>query len=216
MQQNSTGESIDSGDVTIVGGGWSVLNVALDRLCGEVIGVNDSAIRLPHVDHVVSMDRLWVEYRWAQLRAMKKTTWLRQSAVQNVDIAGEGWPGLAVFACDNANTKMSSVAGVLNGTSSGMCAINLAFQMRPRRLFLLGFDMCRDSTGRAYWYEPYPWTAGSGGGTTNGKYATWAKQFNYIAQSFEKLGTEVFNVSPQSKIPNFQKITPAQYMRESK
>jgi len=91
------------GDVTIVAGGWSVRNVAIDRLCGQVIAVNEAAFHLPKPPAiVVSMDRLWTEHRWEWLTIRAGEAWLRRSAVQNLDVArarAEGW--LHVFDCDN-------------------------------------------------------------------------------------------------------------------
>lgn len=186
-------------------------NVAIDRTCGEVIGVNDAAVRAPHVDRIVSMDRLWTEYRWGGLTAMKLPTWLRKSAVQNMKVE-EHWPALTVFECDNASTEFSTDRKRLNGTNSGFCALNLAFQMRPARVFLLGFDMNRDKFGRAYWHDPYPWS--QTGQTTASRYHLWAGQFKSAAAAFAAASIEVFNVSPQSAIPVFPKMTPAAYMRE--
>lgn len=210
-----------SGDVSILAGGWSVSNLALDRLCGEVIGVNDAAIHAPHIDRIVSMDRLWAEYRWPILRAGKRRTWLRRSATQNLPIEPQDADWLTIFENDNASTifaelrRHESESYTLNGTNSGFCALNLAYQMRPARIFLLGFDMNRDQFGRAYWHAPYPWNPSHRhGATTNGKYAQWAKQFSAAARALAAAKIEVLNVSPQSAIEVFRKITPAQYMRE--
>lgn len=207
-----------SGDITIIASGTSVLNVALDRLCGFVIGVNDSAIKAPHVDAIVSMDRLWAEYRWPQLQRMRRPTWLRRSAVQNiVAVEQPDTEWLTVFENDNESSVFAPQAHdpdppQLNGTNSGACALNLAYQMAPKRIFLLGFDMCRDRLSRAYWHDAYPWRPQ--GGTTNGKYAEWAGQFAEAKKAFDAAQIEVINVSPQSAIRVFPKMTPAQYLKE--
>jgi hypothetical protein len=204
-------------DVTIIGGGWSVLNLPLDVLCGRVIAVNDSAIHAPRWDVAVSMDRLWTEHRLNELIIRsaevepRREIWLRRSAVQNLKV--DGWPWVHVFECDHKSNTFSTKPKTLNGTNSGACALNLAWQMRPARVFLLGFDMCRAPDGRAYWYPPYPWSNGNGG-TSNGKYASWAGQFKAARSAFQRIGCKVFNVSPASAIEDFPKLTPAQYVRE--
>lgn len=204
-------------DVTIIGGGWSVLNLPLDCLCGRVIAVNDSAIHAPRWDVAVSMDRLWTEHRLNEviIRSAevepRREIWLRRSAVQNLKV--DGWPWVHVFECDHETNIFSTKRGTLNGTNSGACAMNLAWQMRPARLFLLGFDMCRGPNGRAYWYPPYTW-GNEAGGTSNGKYAKWANQFKAARSAFQRIGCKVFNVSPASAIEDFPKMTPAQYVRE--
>lgn len=204
-------------DVTIVGGGWSVTNVAIDKLIGYVVAVNDAARYLPAWDCCVSMDRLWAEHRLAMIleRSLEdsppRTIWLRRSAVQNLPQV-YNHAHVQVFDCDHTATKFSSAPLTLDGTNSGMCAMNLAWTWRPQRLFLMGFDMNRDPHGNPYWYPPYSWVADQGA-TTEGKYRRWAAQFREAAAAFNAIGTKVYNVSPSSSIDNFPKITPADYMR---
>lgn len=203
-------------DVTIIGGGWSVRDIDLAKLPGTVIAVNDSARRAPLWHVAVSMDRLWAENRIDFLREHNaardcpKEVWLRRSAVQNLpEVAALPW--VKVFDNDNTDTKFSPDESRLNGTNSGACALNLAWRMWPRRVFLLGFDMNRDEAGRAYWYPPYPWTT-SGGSTSARKYATWADQFQNAAACFAATGCQVFNVSPRSAINVWPKITPKRFL----
>lgn len=202
-----------SGHITVVAGGWSVRDVSRAHLCGQIIAVNDAAFNLPTVDVVVSMDRRWTEHRWGWLCRRASATWLRRSAVQNLDCSREiaaGW--LHIFDCDHESTRFSDVPGTLNGTNSGLVALNLAYQLQPSRLYLLGFDMCRDRAGRASWHAPYSWAPS--GATSNGKYAKWARQFSEAAASFAGIGCDVWNVSPASAITAFAKMTPAEYRRE--
>lgn len=186
--------------ISIVGGGWSVRDIDLDRIPGAIVAVNDSAMYLPRCDFIVSMDRMWTENRWPRLREMRRNTHLRRSAMQN--ILGQKWPWLSVFECDHESMEFTDQAGVLNGTNSGMCAFNLAYQLRPKTIVLFGFDMCRNAKGEAYWYEPYPWAPGK---TTTGKYAKWSAQFEAAKRSCARANIEVFNASPTSAIKTFRK-----------
>lgn len=200
--------------ITVVAGGWSVRDISIQHLCGQIIAVNDAAVHLPVVDIVVSMDRLWTEHRWRWLCRRAGETWLRRSAVQNLDIQHEvaaGW--LHVFECQHESHEFASAHGHLNGTNSGLCALNLAWQLRPARVYLLGFDMCRSKAGRTSWHPPYSW-AQPNGATSNGKYATWAGQFDDAALRFQSIGCDVWNVSPASAITAFPKMTPAEYRQE--
>lgn len=206
--------------VTVIGGGWSVRNVDLERLPGLVIAVNDSAVLAPRWHLAVSMDRLWAEHRLevvgARIAEKKdpRALWLRESAVQNLEsqVFGKRW--IRVFRCDHESTTFTVDPQQLNGTSSGMCALNLAWQLNPRRLYLLGFDMCRDSKGVAYWYPPYHW-AKPVGSTNDGKYERWSEQFANAARAFAMIGCQVANVSPCSKISVFRKITATQFLKET-
>ena len=186
--------------ISVVAGGWSVSTVDLLRIPGTIIGVNDSAIRLPRCDLVVSMDRKWAEYRYDRLRQMRAPAYIRRSALQNIR---DKWPWLNSFECDHTSSTFSDQPGVLNGTNSGLCAFNLAWQMRPEKILLFGFDMKRGPNGEAYWYKPYPWS--EKGATSSGKYAAWSKQFSRAAKQCKAAGIEVTIVG-DSAIDCFRKI----------
>lgn len=203
--------------VTIIGGGWSVRYIDLAHLAGHVIAVNDAATHLLSWDTVVSMDRMWTEHRWPDLATMltehpRRRAWLRRSAVQNLQVTGD-FPGVEVFECDHTSNLFAPACAAprrLNGTNSGACALNLAWQMRPGRLYLLGFDMNRGPGGEAYWYPKYDW---KGAGTSNGKYQEWAGQFSQAAADFRAIGCQVYNVSMTSAIESFPKMSATEYRR---
>ena len=208
--------------VSIIGGGWSVGKIDISRIPGTKIGVNDSAILVPGCTFGLSMDRLWTENRWPALQALcdrqeMASAYIRRSAMQNIP---EPWPAWAV-GFDNQHTtnvfsyppgnRLASQAPRLNGENSGVCALNLAYHLRPSRVLLFGFDMCRSPDGKAYWYPPYPW-AKPEGGTSDGKYKAWAAAFDTCAHLMNKAGIEVLNASPDSKITAFRKVPPAEVL----
>lgn len=189
--------------ISVLAGGWSVRGLDLARLPGLVIAVNDAGVRAPRVDHIVSMDRLWTEHRWPELGRLQRPTWLRRACLPNI---AERPAWLRHYECDWQSTTLSPTLGVLNGTNSGLVALNLAYQMAAERVVLFGFDMGRSPKGEPYWYPPYPWRPT--GGTSNGRYAEWAQQFAPAAQAFQAAGVEVLNASPASRIPAFPKVKP--------
>lgn len=195
--------------VSVVGGGWSVSQVDLAKIPGAIIAVNDSAFHVPRVDHIVSMDRLWAENRYADLRRKMRPTHIRRAALKNLP---DKWPWLTSFDCDHEATAFSDQKGVLNGTNSGLCAFNLAYQLHPKQIMLFGFDMKRGPNGQAHWFADYPW-AKPGGATTSGKYREWSQQFVDAKRSCEALGIEVSIVGdsaiwcfPKIDISSFQKV----------
>lgn len=209
----------DAGDITVVGGGWSARCVNLEQLPGIVIAVNDAAVHLPRWSIALSMDRLWTENRFATIRTKSeeesppRPIWLRKSAVQNLPLEFRALWQVSVFECDHESSRFTEEPGHLNGTNSGACALNLAWQLKPRRVFLVGFDMNRSPDGEAYWYPPYPWAAG---GISATKYGGWAKQFDQAASAFSRIGATVYNVSPASEIPHFAKVHPKEFARMTK
>jgi hypothetical protein len=181
--------------ISIVGGGPSVRALDLARIPGTIIAINDSAIHLPRFDIVVSMDRLWTEHRYPQLRELRKQAHIRRSALQN--LPGK-WPWLRSFECDHTTAELSDQQGVLNGTNSGLCGVNLAYQMRPAQILLYGFDLKRGAAGEPYWYPPYPWTAPKGA-TSDGKYRDWSKHLISALRQCEAKGIEVLFAAPGMK-----------------
>lgn len=200
--------------ISVLGGGWSAATYDKSKLPGLIIGVNDSAVRAP-CEIAVSMDRLWTEHRWrwlqerlTQVRPLRDAH-IRRSALSNI---ADRPPWLHVFENDHMSVDLTDEPGRLNGTNSGVCAINLAFQMRPRRVILFGFDMTRSPKGQAYWFPPYEW-ARPEGATSAGKYRAWASEFATIARQFEAEGIEVLNASLVSAISAFPKVDPRSLLR---
>lgn len=185
--------------ITILAGGWSAGLLDLTRLPGFVIGVNDSVIHA-RCDHAVSMDRLWTEHRAEHLAFCNVPAHIRAAALKNVT----PWPALERFECDHKSAVFSEVPGILNGTNSGLCAFNLAYQVRPKRIFLVGFDMQRGPGGESHWFEDYPWAPG--GATKAGKYREWAEEFHLAGGKCHAAGIEVINVGERSLIDAFPKI----------
>lgn len=190
--------------VSVVAGGWSVNLVEHRRIPGHIIAVNDASFYLnASLDEIVSMDRLWTEYRWSWLKRRAVLTNLRRSAVQNLSTMGqEEW--LNVFDCNHESVEFSNDWARLNGTNSGTCALNRAWQLRPKELYLFGFDMCLGPNGQRHWHPDYPYAYT----TSAGKFRSWVKEFKIIAAQFKLIGTKVWNVSERSEISAFPRMQP--------
>jgi hypothetical protein len=195
--------------ISIVAGGWSVSQVDPSRIPGTIIAINDSAIHLPRFDIVVSMDRLWTEHRWAELRKLQRPAHIRRAAMKRMP--GEKWPWLRLFDCDYTSAEFSDQAGVLNGTNSGLCGFNLAYQMKPKQIMLFGFDMKRGRNGESHWFPDYPW-AKPGGATTSGKYREWSRQFESAKRSCDAAGINVALVG-DSAIECFPKLAVSDFIK---
>ena len=90
---------------------------------------------------------------------------------------------------DHTSTTLSLEPGVLNGTHSGFCALNLAFHMRPKRLILVGMDMEKGPNGEHHWFPPYPWAPN--GATTSGKFKVWSDQFQTAFGQLRASGAKI-------------------------
>lgn len=197
-------------DVIILAGGASVMEYQIRNLekRGYLIAVNDSAI-YTQCDAAFTMDRLWLEGRQLLLKTLAPPSiYYRRGTPKNFTppvqwigyVHDEGYP-----------TLMTKDPTKLNGSNSGTCALNLAFQLRPKRVFLLGFDMQPGLAGEKHWYPGYPWN--DGGGTKKKTLANWAQEFGEIAKQFANEGIEVFNVNHRTLIEAFPVITYIDFVR---
>lgn len=178
--------------IVVVAGGFSVSKITKevrDNLVNEacVIGVNDSALHMP-VDYAISMDRKWLEGRHDAIKELGVDCYYRVCTAKNVK---PQQPQFKPFFGNIWRAQMTLDPGHLWGDNSGKVALNLAYQLAPTRVFMLGFDMKPGPNGEAHWYAPYPW----GGGTKPGKLRGWAGNFDYIAHQFESAGIELRNVT---------------------
>jgi hypothetical protein len=195
----------------VIAGGWSVSQYDAADLRGPeriVIGVNESSV-LAQCDVGITMDRLWAEHRWERYFATRAgDLWIRRGA----DKALPEHPKRRQFECDNESFEMSDEPNVLNGTNSGMCALNYAFKLRPQAVYLFGFDMQRGPNGKPYWHKPYEWRPE--GATKPGTYRDWVPQFESIARQFRERGITVKQVNNRSKIRAFEQIDYKRFVSE--
>jgi hypothetical protein len=181
-------------DVTVIAGGHAAGGLDLTRLPGIVIAVNDAAIYAPRIDIIVSMDRLWAEGRFAKVSQFGKPLWLRRRTLMNIEFKEHAC--VVAFENDHRATRLSDTPGILDGGHSGMCAINLAYHMRPQRLFLVGFDSGVGPRGERHWFPDYPWKGG--GGSKAGTLAGWARQYDTAAAQLAAAGIDTYMHAPRS------------------
>jgi hypothetical protein len=194
-------------DITVLAGGWSAKQFDLEKLPGTVIAVNDAAIYAPRIDVVVSMDRLWAEARFSKACLFGKPLWLRRRTLMNIEWRAHEC--VTAFENDHTAQFLSDQPGTLDGGHSGMCAINLAYHMRPKRLYLVGMDLRLGPRGERHWFPDYPWK--DGGGSKAGKLAEWARQMKRIEHQLAGVGIESYLCgTPPAIAYGFRTLTAAQ------
>jgi hypothetical protein len=198
-------------DIIIVAGGPSVFPQQVADLTarGIVIAVNGAALNIAY--HLaLTMDRLFAEKAFPTLVANSRPFLVRRGADKNLP----NNPCVQRFECDHTSTQMSDDIARFNGTHSGLCALNVAYQLRPRAVYLFGYDMGRTKEGAAYWHKPHAWAPG--GGTKDGKYREWARQLDdEVAPQFDKAGISVYNLSAYSALRAWPKITFADFLQRT-
>lgn len=101
------------------------------------------------------------------------------------------------------------------GFNSGAAAINLAYYLGAKRVFLLGFDMYSLPDGRVHWHAGYPDKKENFTNKdaqmgkvpkrtkTQPPYKRQIYGFEKISQAAQKAGLDIINLSPKSKIKEF-------------
>lgn len=172
--------------ISILAGGYSAKNYNLNKLPGKIIAVNGSALYAPKFDFIVSMDRLFTENSWDYILKAKRPSYLRRAALIRVVRPLPTW--VNVFECDYKSAVMSDDPGILNGTNSGLCAVNLAYQLRPSHVRLYGMDLAVGPRGEGHWYEDYNWHKKN---TSAGKLSEWRNHLHIAIDQFKKVGINV-------------------------
>lgn len=202
--------------VSIVSGGYSASQVDLASVPGFVIGVNNAALHMPRIDAAITMDRRWSEAHWPWF--MEKNgevkLWLRPNNIANLKKLPEWKPDwVTVFQCDHKQHRMSDEAGRLNGTNSGGVALNLAYSLQPKKLYLFGFDYRPGPKMEMHWFATGETGRVGDYPIHTGRYSGWARQFNDCAAQFKAKGIDVANVSDTSVVQAFRKVSPSAFMK---
>lgn len=195
--------------IYIVGGGPSLENYNWDLLRGRfVIGLNRAFEVLPWADIIYFTDLQFFE--------KYKDRGLLDHAGEVITIAGKiKDPRVTVFKNTGPSGLDLEPGCLRHGKNSGYAAINLAVHLHAARIVLLGFDMHSDTVavtrirdrvvrrlpGKTHWHSGY------NRNVTPKTYAAMLVHFPSLAEPLKKLGIEIFNANPDSKIEAFPKIS---------
>ncbi len=201
----------DDKPVALIGGGGSIGDFELERLRGvaHVIAVKAAMFEIPWADCGVGID--WPRYREWVPRLGKLTMpvyWGMDISLWH-KVRGEAWavqPDNVTFLEKLSGWAVSTdPGGIYIGGTSGFAALGVALLKQARRIALFGYD-----------YQP----ASQAGFHRNEQeyqnrrhqnmqwWTNWARSYTNIAPSLKKLGIDVVNASPNSRIEAFPKMTP--------
>jgi hypothetical protein len=91
--------------------------------------------------------------------------------------------------------------GVLHcGKNSGYQAINLAYYLNAKIIFLIGYDMKLSKEGKRHWFGDHPEPL-----RNSSPYNRWVEHFEVLAKHLAKEQVTVINCSLDSAIPYFKR-----------
>lgn len=178
--------------VVVVASGPSAKEAPLDlaREKAKVIVVNESWRLAPWADMLFAADFSWWRHREGvpEFCGIKVTSDERSS----LDFGVVRVPHMK-------RDSLVITDGFIGGNNSGFQAFNLAVQLAPRRIALVGFDMTREHG--AHWHEDHPVMLGN---PTDAKVKRWRQLMDSAAETIK--GIEVVNCSEISALTAYPKV----------
>lgn len=182
--------------VVIVASGPSAKDapVELARGRARVIAVNDSWLLAPWADLLFAGDYGW----WHRWRGCRDFAGLKVSTDRR---ACEEW-GINRLFCSRADDRIQFDLGRVGwAANSGFKAFNLAAQLAPAKILLVGFDM----TARhgLHWHGPHPAPMMN---PKPDKIIRWRRTMDAAAAPVAARGIQVVNCSPVSALKRYEKM----------
>lgn len=176
-------------NAVIIASGPSLTQNQVDHVKGKAftIVVNNCYKLAPWADILYACDEEWWDYYRPEFNGLKYTV--------NEDAARKY--SLKLLRCKN-NIKFSTDPEVLaTGGNSGFQAINLAYLLGYRKLYLLGFDYKNSGN---HWHGKHP-----GDMDKYPNMNSWVYRIHEAKPEMDAAGLEVINCSPDSAIQCFEK-----------
>jgi len=185
--------------VFIVATGWSLKDFDFNRLKGHnVIAVNEAACHVPNFDYSVVID---TEITMLREDVKHRVPFLAQKPVISHHIPTVETPfDVIVMEYSGAEGFEFEHNKVRTAGNSGYMAINAAYHLGARNVFLLGFDLGLSPEGNRYFYDFK---------TDNGVHPDYLHKnyfYNTMARDIKDTDFTVYNCSKFSKLEAFNKI----------
>jgi len=194
--ENNKLKKIWNGDtVYIVGGGPSLKNFNWNQLKGKhTIAINKAFQVMPWSEVVYWTDARF--YRWNKPAI---------DSLKGIKVTCRNAPSLApdvVLLTTSGRTGLDKRPNFIRaGNNSGFAAINVAFHLGVKKIYLLGFDM-ESGDGKTHWHEGY-------GIRHDHKIyeRNMIGNFDGVFELLKTEGIELWNANPKSKLRSIPKCT---------
>lgn len=210
------------GTCWIIGGGPSIANQfqvpkkIVDKVSTSELPVSaySTYMSLLHDKHVIGVNGAFLLGNWVDMCFFGDKSWYFRNAKALNDYKGliigcpeflqvQGWQNLGIKYLQKANGKTYGISEdptkVCWNMNSGSAAISLAYNTGCKRIILLGFDMDVNPQGKSHWHGLYE-------AKKTQPFHKHLIGFDQIASDAKRLGVEIINASPTSKITQFPKI----------
>lgn len=198
----------DGAEVFIIGGGMSLDGWVFENLIGErTIGCNDAYKFGPKICNIC----IFGDHKWLKVHEKNLAKYVEQGGLvvtNDRNLQGSKIPWLNWMPRQNKGLHADALGW---STNTGASAINLALILGAKKVYLLGFDRHR-TNGKSNWHtnnldknnqEVYDRMNATDG---------WMKRD--LANKFP--GCEVINVTDNSDLPHWPKVSFKQFWDERK
>lgn len=180
--------------IIIIGGGASIKAVDFDLVWKHrTIGVN-------HAISLGPIDMLWFgDYPWYLTNKKEVDHYAGLKCTCVTQLPEIEWPGIKRLRRSSKilGIESSRADAVCWNNNSGGSAINVAYHLGAKRIALVGFDMQRVD-GASHFHNHYPKR-----NKARDPYVRHLACFGPIAADADRLGLEIVNCTPKSKITDF-------------
>lgn len=216
-----------NGDVWIIGGGPSVPKVfgvpqtIIDKVVNKTLPVSSYSpyMEAIHNKHVIGINAAYEIGDWIDIVFFGDSRFFKVFESRLMAFSGMK-VGCCVRSDKNQWVRFLAKDGKMYGIStnpetvawngnSGAASISMAANMGVKRIFLLGFDMTLNDKKQKHWHDMYTELRVHRNNNVKAKlpFDTHLKGFPSIKRDADKLGIEIYNVSPDSVIKEFPKLT---------
>jgi hypothetical protein len=186
----------------IIGGGSSLKNFGFDKLKDKfTIAINHSVYYFKS-DAVLFIDRKFLkDDRQKTLNFLANYEGIIFASFRSKyfleNIKGKN---IVNFSLNRHSPQLNFYNGLYSGKSSGLCALNLAIQMNPDKIYLLGFDYDAESETKHFYNEKGEDTFGNEVSYTSAK----CKSVTAMYRMFGQWKDLIRNCNPNSKLRYFE------------
>lgn len=194
-----------AGGPSLTKGQVNTVRVARAEGACLTLGINDAYRMAPWIDALYAADPQW----WRVHIRAARDCHIPQMYCQDEPTCEE-WglyhiPGPPESKGHRSDVGISTNPAYIHfGGNSGFQALNLAVHLGAKRIVLLGYDMHVPDGGKRHWFGDHP-----AGLSNNETYPNYVTHFNQAAKQIAKLGIEVLNCSPGSRIKCWEYSTVA-------
>jgi hypothetical protein len=186
--------------VFLLGGGTSLSGFDLSKLDKEfVIAINHSIEVYPQAQALLFGDKIFLHKTTFDLDSYEGMIFCSEKTITSKPLQ-DIYPKENIFAFEDRRDEplMNAKMGLFHPSSSGILTLNLALQMKAKKIYLLGYDYYKDKNNNMHFYEDYDHHRKY----EEEKLVRKIHKYPY----FERWKSKIYNLNPDSLIPTFQKL----------